>query len=163
MRTIIINHQCHNWRTLPTSHELDAAAEHAPHVRAGDLHDVDGGRGQHEAQPQAGQEPAEVDDSCGGREEDGEEARCVGGAGDHEERDPAAEPLHAEPRQQTAHQAADRQHARCNATTIHIYFLFTVQYCSLLFSSLELSNFDIDVLSNKHLNRALVCEYQCPY
>ena len=107
--------------------------------------------------------PAEVDDWCGGREEDGEEARCVGGAGDHEERDPAAEPLHAEPRQQTAHQAADRQHARCNATTIHIYFLFTVQYCSLLFSSLELSNFDIDVLSNKHLNRALVCEYQCPY
>ena len=54
----IIKHQCHDWRTLPTSHELDAAAEHAPHVRAGDLHDVDGGRGQHEAQPQAGQEPA---------------------------------------------------------------------------------------------------------
>ena len=70
----INKHQCHNWRTLPTSHELDAAAEHAPHVRAGDLHDVDGGRGQHEAQPQAGQEPAmsvmtmhheeDVDEGC---------------------------------------------------------------------------------------------------
>ena len=115
-------------RTLLTSHELYAAAEHASHVRAGDLHDVDGGRGQHEAQPQARQEPAEVDDSCGGREEDGEEARSVGGAGDHQQRDPAAEPLHADPRQQTPHQAADGQHARCNITTLHIIHNLMSQY-----------------------------------
>ena len=124
--------QCLDWRTLlPTAHELDAAAEHASHVRAGDLHDVDGGGGHDGAHARPRQEPAEVDEGRAGGEEDGQEAEQEAGGGEYStvqygtvwytvpgggevaEGEPPPEPLHGDPGQQAAQQTAYLQHARC--------------------------------------------------